>query len=113
METILSNGISWLSRHLPTLAFIVFLLVAAVLATMQVAGFVYSVKETQHLVNDMNTRQLPLIRAEMKEMKVEMDRRFSAMEEKLSEIDKRFDKIELQLNTIVTYIETKEGIKHK
>lgn len=56
---------------------------------------------TEKLVRDINDRQLPEIRNEIKNLQKEMDERFE-------KVDQRFDKIELSLNTIITYLSTKK-----
>jgi len=106
METILANGFNWLTKYVPGLAFVIFLMITVAWMSFKINDFEHRIAETERVCSDINTRQLPEIRSEIKEMKVEMDRRFS-------EIDKRLTKIELQLTTIVTYIETKEGLKPK
>jgi len=106
METLLANGINWLSRQVPGLAFVIFIMISTVWVTVMITNFSHRLSETERLVNDINTRQLPEIRMQIKDMKAEMDKRFAA-------IDERLLRIELQLNTIITYIETKEGIKLK
>ena len=97
METILSNGLTWLTKHVPGVALVGFVMISVVWVTVLITDFNHRLAETERLCNDINTRQLPEIRAEM-------DRRFS-------EVDKRLLRIEMQLNTIITYIETKEGLK--
>lgn len=99
METLLANGINWLSRQVPGLAFVIFIMISTVWVTVMITNFSHRLSETERLVNDINTRQLP-------EMKANSDKKFA-------EIEQRLTRIELQLNTIITYIETKEGIKLK
>ncbi|MEI9921865.1 MAG: hypothetical protein WDO14_24200 [Bacteroidota bacterium] len=116
MEAIVANGLSWLTKHVPELALVIFLVSGVVGVTLMISNFVHSVAQIRNDLNDINTRQLPEVRFEIKEMKTEMNRRFDAVDERFSEmnkhfdeIDKRFLKIELQLNTIITHVETKEG----
>ena len=99
METIFANGLSWLTKNVPGVALIGFLMVSVFWFGVKVTAFEYGLAETERVCNDINTRQLPEIRSEM-------DRRFS-------EIDKRLLKIEIQLNTIITYIETRDEQKPK
>jgi hypothetical protein len=121
METILANGLTRLTRHVPAVALVILLITAVVGATVAVTNFIHGVNETHRLVEDINNRQLPDLRKEMDRRFDVMDKKFS---DKLSEVDKKFSdkfseadarlqRIELQLNRIITYIETKEGIKPK
>lgn len=104
METILANGFSWLTRQVPALAFMVFVMISTAWVTVMIMDFSHRLSETERLVNDINTRQLPEIRTQIKDLRLEMERRFAA-------IDERLLHIELQLNTLITHIETKEGLK--
>ena len=106
METIMANGLSWLTKHLPGLAFVTFIMISVIWVTVIITNFNHGLSETERLCIDINTRQLPEIRTEIKDLRTEMNRRFS-------EMDQRLLAIELKLNTIITYIETKEGRKQK
>jgi hypothetical protein len=106
METILANGFNWLSRQVPALALVVFIMISTVWVTVMITNFDNRLAKTEALCNDINARQLPDIRAEIKGV----NDRISKLEASMNE---RLLRIELQLNTIITYIETKEGRKPK
>lgn len=93
----MANGLNWLNKHVPGLGFITFLMISVIWVTVMITNFTHRLSETERKCDDISTRQLPEIRAEM-------DRRFS-------KVDERLQKIELQLNRVVIYIETKEGVK--
>ncbi|HEX8059337.1 MAG TPA: hypothetical protein VF473_00310 [Cyclobacteriaceae bacterium] len=97
METLIANGISWLSRQIPALALMLFIMICTVWVTVVITDFNHRLAETERLCNDINTRQLP-----------EINTRITKLEASMNE---RFLRIELQLQTIITYIETKEGKK--
>jgi hypothetical protein len=56
------------------------------------------------VVADINGRQLPEIRNDIKDLWQEMNEKYEEMNKKYDEIDQRLDKIELQLNTVITYL---------
>jgi predicted PurR-regulated permease PerM len=111
MEAILTNGLNWLTKHVPAPAFIILLMTGIIGVTIVISNFVHSVAEIRHDLNEINTQELPAMRAETQELKKEMNKQFSEMDKRFSAIDERLDRIELRLNTTVTYIENKEGIK--
>lgn len=104
METILADGFSWLTRQVPALAFTISIMISTAWVTVMITDLNHRLSETERLVNDVNTRQLPEIQTQIKDLRLEMEKRFAA-------IDERLLHIELQLNTLITHIETKEGLK--
>ena len=111
MEGILTNGLNWLTKHVPALAFIILLMTGIIGVTIMISNLVHNVAEIRRDLNEINTQELHAMRAETQELKKEMNKQFSEMDKRFSAIDERLDRIELRLNTTVTYIENKEGIK--
>ena len=99
METILANGLGWLTKHVPGVSLVAFVMISVIWVTVLITNFNHRLGETERLCNDMNKRQLPEIRADIKRLETTMNERLL--------------RIELQLNTIITYLETKEGRKPK
>jgi len=101
MKSIIEESITWLWTNKPAVAFTAVLIACTIWVTTTVNNFEYRIATTENLVADINNRQLPEIRADIKDIRKEMDEGFQ-------KIDERLDKIELQLNTVLTYLATKK-----
>lgn len=83
--------LDWLWFHAPGLLVLFLIVGGCVWFAIKINDFSHRLGVTEKLCNDINTRQLPEIRTELKEINV------------------RLSKIELSLNTIITYLSTKSG----
>lgn len=99
---IVTDVFNWLTGHFPDVAALVFLIIVVAWTAIKINNFGHRFTATEQLCNNIQTQQLPEIRAEIKEVRREMNERFS-------KIDERLFKIELSLNTIATYLSTKSG----
>jgi len=110
MKSIIVEGsINWLWKHRPDVAAAIVIISFIVWVAIGVNNFGHRVSDLTQRVTalevmtaDINNRQLPEIREELKDIRLEMDARFD-------KVDARFDKIELSINTVITYLAAKDG----
>jgi hypothetical protein len=114
-DTTLLPDFKWLFNQNPNTAFLAVLLGFSIWMSIKMTqfngqltefeirlnGFEGHLTVTENLVRDINERQLPEIRNDIKNLQKEMDARFE-------KVDERFDKVELSLNTIITYLSAKK-----